>query len=108
MLYNLDIYKGTTFELQCALKSDDVARNLTGCEVQAHLRTSYESAAYTNLNAQILAPAEGTIKLSLSHTASAVLNNRIRYVYDVLLISDFNLKTIVVEGSVLVRSGITS
>ena len=104
---NIVINAGETFALPLTiLDSTGELLNLTGYAASSAIRKHANSSSKTDFVVGITSAAKGEIQLSLGSTTS--LLNEGRYVYDVLLISDFNLKTIVVEGSVLVRSGITS
>jgi hypothetical protein len=82
--------------------------NLTGyaasSAIRKHPESSIKSADFT---VDITSATKGKITLSLASTITSTIKEG-RYVYDVLLISDANFKSIAVEGSVLVRSGITS
>ena len=86
----------------------DTALNLTGYAVTSMMRKHAESST---LSAQfvvgITSAADGEIVLSLASTITAALKEG-RYVYDVMLTSDTNSKSIAVEGTALVRVGITS
>ena len=86
----------------------DAALNLTGYAVTSMMRKHAESSS---LSAQfvvgITSAADGEIVLSLASTTTAALKEG-RYVYDVMLTSDSNTKSIAVEGTALVRVGITS
>ena len=105
---NIVINTGETFALPLTiLDSTGELLNLTGYAASSAIRKHANSSSKTDFVVGITSAAKGEIQLSLGSTTTSLLNEG-RYVYDVLLISDFNLKTIVVEGSVLVRSGITS
>ena len=49
----------------------------------------------------------GKIKISLTSTQTAAISKPGRYVYDVLIDNGSSVKTRVIEGSVLVREGVT-
>jgi len=71
------------------------------------MRKHSKSSTATTFNVGITSAAEGKIALGLASTITSALKEG-RYVYDILLTTPTNMKSIVVEGMVLVRVGITS
>ena len=104
---NLVINTGTTFSQTFTLESADTfsVMNLTGYTVSAQIRKHASSSSKTDFTATIADPA-GIIKLDLTDTETASLSPG-RHVYDVVITSAGGVKTTVVEGSVLVREGVT-
>ena len=86
---------------------DDSAFNLTGYTPTAQIRKWAGSATATDFTCQVPAPAtQGKILISLTATQTAALNPG-RHVYDIRVsTAGCNVET-VVEGSVLIREGVT-
>jgi len=82
------------------------ALNLSGYTVSAQMRKHPGSSSYTPFSASVLNPSGGTIRVGLGTTTTATLKPG-RYVYDVLITDNAGVITRVVEGSVLVREGVT-
>ena len=106
---NIVINSGESFSLPLnILDSNGSELNITGyaasSAMRKHANSSTKAADFT---VGITSAADGLVTLSLGSTITSSLKEG-RYVYDVLLISDANVKTIVVEGSALVTTGITS
>jgi len=105
---NITINVGETFSLPLTILSSTGGElNLTGYAASSAMRKHPTSSSKTDFTVGITSAAEGLITLSLGSTITSGLKEG-RYVYDVLLISDTNTKSIVVEGMALVRTGITS
>jgi len=82
--------------------------NLTGYAVSSMIRKHAESTTKTaDFTVEITSASKGRITLSLGSSITSTIKEG-RYVYDVLLKDTANLKSIVVEGMVLVRTGISS
>ena len=79
---------------------------MIGYSIAAQMRKHAGSTGVTTFSASITDAAAGTIKVGLSSVTTATLKSG-RYVYDVLLTDPSNEVTRVVEGSVLVRQGVT-
>ena len=106
---NLTINSGETFSQPLTiLDSSGDTLNLSGYAASSAVRKHAASTSKTaEFTVGITSAAEGSITLSLGSTITSDIKNG-RYVYDVLLISNANIKSIAVEGMVLVRTGITS
>ena len=105
---NLVINTGTTFSQNFTLESgsDDSAFDLSGYAITAQMRKWRGATAKTDFTTAIPTPATaGKILISLTATETAALSAG-RHVYDIV-ISINNTKEVVVEGSVLVREGVT-
>ena len=105
---NLVINTGTTFSQTFTLESAETnsVMNLTNYGISAQLRKHASSSSKTDFVATVVSPATaGMISLSLTHEQTSALKAG-RYVYDIVLTSG-DSKTTVVEGSVLVREGVT-
>ena len=81
--------------------------NLEGFAGLSHMRKTPESSSYVGFGLSITNPSEGKIQISMASTVTEDLKSG-RYVYDVMLIAPNGNKTIAVEGTVLVRGGIST
>ncbi len=105
---NLVVNTGATFGQTFTLEDSgsNSVLNLSGYTVRAQMRKHPGSTSYTDLNGAVLNVNEGTVKVGLTTTQTTALKSG-RYVYDVLITDSGNTVTRVVEGSVLVRQGVT-
>lgn len=106
---NITINAGETFSQPLTILSNDGnPLNLTGYAVSSMMRKHAESSTKTaDFTVGITSGPQGKITISLSSGITSSIKEG-RYVYDVLLISATNIKTIAVEGTALVRTGISS
>ena len=104
---NLVINTGSSFSQTFTLeRNDDSAFDLTGYSVTSQMRKWRGSATATAFTTAIPSPAtQGKILLSLTPTETATLTPG-RHVYDVVITLN-ETKELVVEGSVLIREGVT-
>ena len=105
---NIVINTGTTFSQNFTLESGstDSAFDLSGYAVTAQMRKWRGSTTKTDFTTAIPTPAtSGKILISLTATETSTLTPG-RHGYDIV-ISINNTKEVVVEGSVLVREGVT-
>tara|TARA_B100000287_G_scaffold23773_2_gene23242 strand:+ start:19061 stop:19399 length:339 start_codon:yes stop_codon:yes gene_type:complete len=104
---NLVINTGSSFSQTFTLEgSDDSAFDLSGYTVTSQMRKWRGAATATDFTTAIPTPAtQGKVLLSLTATETAALTPG-RHVYDVL-ITQGATKELVVEGSVLIREGVT-
>jgi len=105
---NLQIEQGMDFEHLFSLGDNDnnTTLNLSGFSISAYLRKWSGSTTHTAFTASIPAPVDGEIKLEMTDTTTNTLSPG-RYVYDVVITDSSSKKYKVVEGSVLVRQGVT-
>jgi len=105
---NLVINTGATFNQTFTLEDSgsNSALNLAGYTVRSHMRKHPSASTYTNLNAAVLNVNDGTVTVGLTTSQTTPLKAG-RYVYNVLITDSSNTTTSVVEGSVLVRKGVT-
>ena len=81
--------------------------NLTGFIGTCHMRKNPESSSHIGFGVSFTDRSNGKIKISMASTISSTLKPG-RYVYD-LMLTDQNLKkNVVLEGTVLVRVGIST
>lgn len=104
---NLVINCGSYFSQEFTLyNSDGTPLNLTGYTGKSYIRKSAATSSYTEFIFTIVNEVQGKIRLTLSSDASKQLKYG-RYVYDVRITSGAGLKSIVLEGGVLVRDDVT-
>lgn len=105
---NLTVNTGSTFTQTFTLESsqsNDVL-NLTGYTVSAQMRKWAGSSTKTDFEAAVVNVNAGTVSVGLSSITTETLKSG-RYVYDVVLTDSNGIVTRVIEGSVLVREGVT-
>ncbi len=105
---NLVINAGATFSQQFELaQSDDSAPlNLIGYTLAGQIRKHSGSSSHTTLAVNAMDATGGVILIALTPAQTTALKPG-RYVYDVVITDAAGDKTRVVEGSVLVREGVT-
>ena len=106
---NLLIDQGASFSSTVTVyNSDDTVFDLTDYTGAAQVRKSYSSSSASATFTISFSSDRtlGQITLSLTPTQTAELEEG-RYVYDVLITDPTGEVTRVVEGSVLVRAGVT-
>ena len=105
---NLVINAGSDFSQSFSLvESDDSGPlNLTGYSIAAQFRKHAGSSSKHDFTTNLLNPNTGELLISLSASASNVPKPG-RYVYDIVITNAAGEKTRVVEGSVLLREGVT-
>ena len=81
--------------------------NLTGFIGTCHMRKNPESSSHIGFGVSFTDRSNGKIKISMASTISSTLKPG-RYVYDLMLIRPNAQKLIAVEGTVLVRVGIST
>ncbi len=107
---NLTINSGVEFSQPLTIldNTGSNALDLTGYACSSMMRkhelSTNKSAEF---NVGITSAKEGLVTLGLASTVTGALKEG-RYVYDILLTTPMNMKSIVLEGSILVRCGITS
>ena len=105
---NLTVNTGTTFSQIFTLESADTnsATDLTGYTASAQMRKHPGSSSATDFTTTIINASSGRIRVGLSTSQTAVLKPG-RFMYDVLITDTAGEVTRVLEGSVLVREGVT-
>ena len=106
---NLTINTGTTFSQVFTLESaaTNSATDLTGFTANAQMRKHADALTFTNFSTQIINPTSGIIRVGLTTSQTAALKPG-RHVYDILLTKPNGNKLIAVEGTALVRPGIST
>jgi hypothetical protein len=101
-------YFAATFELSDSLT--DGPLNLVGYGITAQIRKNYTSSTAVSFASTITDGANGKIKIELMDTQTSAIKSG-RHVYDVAIqyggFSSNNQKIKVVEGTALVRPGVT-
>jgi hypothetical protein len=92
------------FELMTA---GDQPLDLSNYTIHSQIRKVASSVGFTSMTVGITSAADGELTLSIGSTDTGNMKPG-RYVYDVLAVSGTNTKSIVVEGTVMVRQGITT
>ena len=73
----------------------------------AQMRKHAGSSVSTNLNPTVVIPSsDGTVRITLTDVQTSALKPG-RYVYDILITDNTGIKTRVVEGSAIVREGVS-
>ena len=106
---NLIINSGSNFTqtFDLAQSDDSGPLNLSGFTVTSQFRKHAGSATKHDFTTRVDDASTGKITLSLSATQSAVPKPG-RYVYDIIITKTLSSEvTRVVEGSVLIREGVT-
>ena len=105
---NLVVNAGSTFSqtFELAESDDSAPLNLSGYTVAAQFRKHAGSSTKHDFTSVVADATAGKIIISLTATESAVPKSG-RYVYDIVITNAGGEKTRVVEGSVLVREGVT-
>jgi len=93
-----------TFEL---IQSGGNVINLTGFAGTCFMRKTPENSSYVGFGVSFTDRVNGKVNISMASTITSTLKPG-RYVYDLMLIRPNTTKTIAVEGTVLVRSGIST
>ena len=106
---NLVINTGATFSQTFSLEniSSNDALDLSGFTASSQMRKHPDSTNFVGIAVSITSPTEGKINISIADTITSNIKPG-RHVYDVMLTRPSGSKIIGVEGSVLVRSGIST
>lgn len=81
--------------------------NLVGFGASCYMRKTPESSSYVGFGVSFIDRPNGKIVISMASTVTSTLKSG-RYVYDLLMIGPDTIKEIAVEGTVLVRGGIST
>jgi hypothetical protein len=86
--------------------SSNSALNLAGYSVTSQMRKHSASSSYVSLNATVENTSLGQVRVGLAKSQTSSLKPG-RYIYDVVVIDNFNITKRVVEGMILVKEGAT-
>lgn len=90
------------------IRSDGVIIDATGLDFKSQMRKHPDSSSYVGFGVTILDAVNGKIQISMGSTLTSGLKPG-RHVYDIVSTSNLDgKKSVVVEGFVIVRSGISS
>ena len=89
------------------LTANNARLDLSNYTIHSHLRKVASSVGFTTITVGVTSAADGELTLSIGSTDTGYLKPG-RHVYDVLAIDGMNKKSILVEGTVTVRQGITT
>lgn len=104
---HLDIDQGSDFTAEFTLENDDNSpMNLTGFRVYSQFRKSYNSTSAYSFICTVSNSSAGKIILSLPGVMSSNIKPG-RYLYDVEVMSESNVKTRAVEGIITLNPEIT-
>ena len=105
---NLVINSGATFSQKFDLVNTTTSGplDLNGYAVEAQIRKWAGSNTKIDFNTSIENANGGVVKIQLDATQTNAIKSG-RYLYDILVTDTNSQKTRVVEGSVLVREGVT-
>jgi hypothetical protein len=106
---NLVINSGADFSQSFNLESSagEFPLNLTGYQITAQFRKWSGSSTSVSFGTTITdPPSRGQIYLTLDSEQTQNLKPG-RYVYDVIITDNYNIKNRVIEGMILVREGVT-
>ena len=106
---NLIINAGEDFSEDLEILSADGSGvvNLSGFTALSQMRKHPDSTNFVGIAVSITSPTEGKINISIADTITSNIKPG-RHVYDVMFTRPSCSKIIGVEGSVLVRSGIST
>lgn len=105
---NLTINTHVDFSEDLELENTDgLPKDLTGHTASSFMRKNPDSSTHYEFTVGITSAKEGKINLSMGSTMTATLKPG-RHVYDLLLIRPNSERSIVLEGSVLVRAGVST
>mgnify|MGYP003320248218 FL=1 len=106
---NLIINAGEDFSEDLEILSADGSGvvNLSGFSATSHMRKHPDSTNFVGIAVSIKSPIQGLVNISIADTITSNIKPG-RHVYDVMLTRPSGSKIIGVEGSVLVRAGIST
>lgn len=100
---NLIINRGTDFDVEFIIKDNNGYNfDLTNYTVVSKIRKHRESENFISFTVSVIDRPNGVIKLSLPRWISTQLKSG-RFVYDVVAINSSNVRTVVLEGDILVE-----
>lgn len=104
---NLTIEQGSNFEVKLTVRNTDgTPLNMLSYTGTSLLKKHYKATTSNPFTLTFLDRINGRIVLSMNGNQTSNLSEG-RYVYDILLVSPNNLKTRVVQGTVLVSPGVS-
>lgn len=104
---NLIISGGADFKQPLTFSNDTGPTDFSGYTIKSQLRKNSATSSFKEFTVTITNPTSGEIELFLSKEHTSDLKPG-RYVYDVLFQKPDETKTVLLEGSILVRAGIST
>ena len=108
---NITINAGEDFSQELTISADKPVAgvlNLVGYAGSSMIRKHASSSkVVAGFGVSFVNRSSGLMRLSLGSSITSTLKEG-RYVYDVVLINNAGLKSMIVEGMVLIRTGITT
>lgn len=105
-IQNLYIDQGTTYSLSLLVDDQNGdSKDLTDYTVAAQMRKSYYTTTAINFDAEITAPLDGEITISLTATNSSAIKAG-RYVYDIEITGEGETLR-VLEGIIVINPEVT-
>mgnify|MGYP003125056059 CR=1 FL=1 len=106
-VHNLTIDQGSDFEIYFDVEGTETnaPKSLVGYAASAQLRKTYTSSTKVAFAATVTSPERGTVRISLGSSVTSSIKSG-RYLYDVY-VKDINENIRIVEGTALVRAGVT-
>jgi len=105
---NIVIHSGSTFSETFNLtNSDNSAFSLVGCGISAVMKKHPRASTGVGFAVTTTSPSTGELRVSMGSTDTSSLKEG-RYQYDVLVTKSNGDKIRVLEGSVMVRAGVTT
>lgn len=104
---NLIISGGADFKQPLTFSNDTGPTDFSGYTIKSQLRKNSATSSFKEFTVTITNPTLGEIELFLSKEHTSDLKPG-RYVYDVLFQKPDETKTVLLEGSILVRAGIST
>jgi hypothetical protein len=103
---NLTIEQGTDFEITITVRNkNNTPLNLAGYTASSEMKKHYVSTTSYPFTVTFVDRSNGRIALSMNNTVTDALAEG-RYVYDIMLISPNQLRTRVIQGTVMVSPGV--
>jgi hypothetical protein len=104
---NLTVEQGTDFEITITVRNkNNVPLNLIGYSAFSEMKKHHSSTTSYPFTVTFIDRQNGRIALSMNNTVTNSLDEG-RYVYDIILTSPNNLKTRVIQGTILVSPGVS-
>ena len=104
---NLTIEQGSNFEVKLTIRNPDGGPlNMLSYTGSSLLKKHHKATTSNPFTLTFLDRINGRVTLSMDSSQTSNLTEG-RYVYDILLVSPNNLKTRVVQGTVLVSPGVS-
>ena len=106
-VYNIKLQRRADYSVLLEFKdANKLPVNLTDCTVAASVWDQARSTKYADFVTEYVSRSTGTVRLKLSHTATATFPSET--VYDVLIVNSTGEREYYLEGTILAAEGYTS